>query len=281
MSSPTSRNTMRDLVRSMAALLAVWTFVGVPTEMEAQRRRTSPPPSGMVRIPAGRILPFYGGDRRTRVEVPSFALDVTPVTNAEFLGFVRANPRWRRSAVTRLFADEGYLSGFGGDLVLGERARPQAPVVYVSWFAARAYCASRGARLPNENEWEYVARADETRADAQRDPEFVRRILAWYSRPTTQPADVGSSAPNVYGVRDMHGLVWEWVEDFNASMVSADDRARDDDQASRFCGGAATGASDPADYAAFMRFAFRSSLRASYTVHNLGFRCARNLEESP
>lgn len=235
----------------------------------------------MVRIPSGRILPFYGGDRRTQVEVGTFALDVLPVTNARFLEFVRANPRWQRSAVTRLFADAGYLTGWSGDLELGPGVRPSAPVVHVSWFAARAYCASRNARLPTENEWEYVARADETRADAQRDPEFVRRILAWYSRPSTAIGDVGLGPANVYGVKDVHGLVWEWVEDFNASMVSADDRSRDDDQASRFCGGAAAGAADPSDYAAFMRFAFRSSLRASYTVHNLGFRCASSLEGPP
>ena len=43
-----------------------------------------------------------------------------------------------------------------------------------------------------------------------------------------------------------------------------------------FCGAGSLGASDRANYPAFMRFGFRSSLRAGYTVHNLGFRCAKN-----
>ena len=42
-------------------------------------------------------------------------------------------------------------------------------------------------------------------------------------------------------------------------------------------GAASLGARDTGDYAAFMRYAFRQSLRGAYTVHNLGFRCARGL----
>jgi formylglycine-generating enzyme len=44
-----------------------------------------------------------------------------------------------------------------------------------------------------------------------------------------------------------------------------------------FCASGSFGASDKEDYAAFMRFAFRGSLKANYTVGNLGFRCAKNL----
>jgi len=48
-----------------------------------------------------------------------------------------------------------------------------------------------------------------------------------------------------------------------------------------FCGSGAAGAVDPSDYAAFMRFAFRGSLKAVYTQANLGFRCASNKEIYP
>ena len=48
-----------------------------------------------------------------------------------------------------------------------------------------------------------------------------------------------------------------------------------------FCGAGAVGSADVADYAAFMRFAFRGSLRGSYCVRNLGFRCASDVEKSP
>jgi len=272
-----SSKALRAVSRAGALALLALSVVELA---DAQPRRRGAG-DGMVVIPAGSIVPFYGAEDRAPVPVASFAIDVEPVTHRAFLGFVREHPRWRRGAVTRLFADDRYLRDWSAELELGPSVRAESPVVFVSWFAARAFCAARGARLPTETEWEYVARADASRPDASRDPAFVRQILAWYARPAATIGDVGRSGPNLFGVRDLHGLVWEWVEDFNASMVSADDRARDDDQASRVCGGAASGASDPADYAAFMRFAFRSSLSASYTVHNLGFRCARSIERTP
>lgn len=243
--------------------------------VSAQAQRAAP--LGSARVAAARFVPFYGEDERDGLDVAAFELDRHPVTNAEYLEFVRATPRWRRGEVAELFADASYLAHWGGALELGA-AHPQQPVTHVSWFAARAFCASRGARLPSEAEWEVAARASASAADASRDPEFVAQILAWYSRPRRAPlARVGSGEANLFGVYDLHGLVWEWVSDFNASLVSGDDRQRSDPAQTRVCGGAAIGAADPANYASFMRYAFRSSLRASYTVPNLGFRCARDV----
>lgn len=232
-----------------------------------------------ARVPGGAIVPFYGSEQRQPVDVAPFELDVHPVTNAEMLAFVRRNPRWRRSEAPRIVADERYLSHWAGDVSLGPDVRPDQPVVNVSWFAARAYCEAQGGRLPTELEWEIAARADETRVDAHDDPRFTARILEWYSHPSRELRDVMKREPNAFRIYDLHGLIWEWVEDFNASMVSADDRARMEDQASRFCGAGSLNVADTTDYATFMRYAFRSSLRASYTVRNLGFRCARSVED--
>jgi formylglycine-generating enzyme required for sulfatase activity len=212
------------------------------------------------------------------VTVHDFTLDAKPVTNVQFLAFVRSHPNWRRSQTPRVFADESYLSQWASDLELGTDARPDQPVTRVSWFAASAYCAARGARLPTEAEWEYTARATETAPDGSHDPVFIARILRWYSQP--QPAtlpDVGAGPANAWGVYDLHGLVWEWVQDFNNPRAIEDSR-RASEVGARFCGGAAINATNISDYAAFMRFAFRSSLRASFTVRNLGFRCAADVE---
>ena len=111
------------------------------------------------------------------------------------------------------------------------------------------------------------------------DPAWAATILAWYAEPT--PAvlpDVGGGTPNAWGVRDLHGLVWEWIEDFSAALVSGNDRG---DSRDMFCGGGSSRASDPTAYAAFMRMAYRSALRASYTTPNLGFRCAYDIVERP
>ena len=63
-------------------------------------------PAGMAIIAAGEHRPlFVPPNEPQTVPVAQFALDKLPVTNGEFLDFVRDNPRWRRSAVRRLFAD--------------------------------------------------------------------------------------------------------------------------------------------------------------------------------
>jgi formylglycine-generating enzyme required for sulfatase activity len=60
-------------------------------------------------------------------------------------------------------------------------------------------------------------------------------------------------------------------------MVTGDARGDTGIDRQLFCGAGSVGASDRANFPAFMRSAFRSSLKASYTVHNLGFRVAKDL----
>jgi formylglycine-generating enzyme required for sulfatase activity len=235
-------------------------------------------PAGMAQLPAGVYRSLFRGESDPKeVPVKSFYLDALPVTNADFLEFVRANPRWRRSQVKRLFADANYLKSWAGDLDLGSVAS-NAPVTHVSWFAAKAYAAWKGKRLPITAEWEYAAAASATRPDGENDPEFKRQILAWYGTPSAQslPA-VGAGRPNFYGLHDLHGLVWEWVADFSTAMVTGDARGDTGLERQLFCGSGSEGTKDRENYPAFMRFGFRSSLKASYTVHNLGFRCAKDL----
>ncbi len=239
-----------------------------------------------VRIDGGRYRPLWrqpvpGTSRDTvrravvAVDVRPFLLDRYPVTNAGFLAFVRTHLEWRRSRVSRLFADASYLHHWRGDLDPGPNAPANSPVVYVSWFAARAYAAAQGGRLPTVAEWEFTAAADETRRDASRDARFLTRVREWYARPAGQvlPA-VGRTFRNVWGVEDLHGLVWEWTLDFNSALVSGESRADGSLDGSLFCGAGAAGAADFADYAAFMRFAYRASLEARYTTAQLGFRVA-------
>ena len=175
-----------------------------------------------------------------------------------------------------MFADGQYLSHWTQPLDLGE-AGANAPVTRVSWFAASAYCEAQGGRLPTWLEWEYVAASDETRRDARQDPAWRERILGWYSRTGGSALpEVGQTPENIYGVQDVHGLVWEWVEDFNALMISADNREQGDPDLLRFCGAGSLSASDRDNYAILMRTAMLSALRANATTRNLGFRCARD-----
>jgi len=239
----------------------------------------APAPVGMKTIPAGVYLPLFRTVKDPdAVQVAAFLLDERPVTNAEFLAFVTAVPKWRRAQVSRLFADSSYLENWTGDLEPGPQAPPDSPVVRVSWFAARAYARWAGKRLPTTAEWELAAGAGYGQADGKQDEQLNRDLYAWLARPVpaVQPA-AGAGRPNFYGVRDLHGLVWEWVDDFNTSMVTGESRGDSGLERNLFCGAASVGAKDTRDYAAFMRTALRSSLKANNTTTALGFRCALNL----
>jgi len=230
-----------------------------------------------ARLPAGEFKSALKyEDSAAAVRVPAFKLMSLPVTNADFLAFVRAQPQWRRDAVAGVFAEARYLSHWAGPLQLGPGALPQQPVVWVSWFAASAYCKAQGARLPTWTQWEYAAAADERRRDARSDPAWRERILARYSQPSKKAlSKVGTQRPNAYGVRDLHGLVWEWTEDFSALLVSADNRDQGDPDRLKFCGAGALSIDDRDNYALLMRVAMLSSLESADATANLGFRCAQ------
>jgi formylglycine-generating enzyme required for sulfatase activity len=229
-----------------------------------------------VDVPAGTLASVLANDAtQAPLAVAAFSMRATPVTQGDFLRFVRAQPQWQRGRIARTFSDAGYLQHWRGPLELADAAAETPPVVHVSWFAAQAYCEHEGARLPTWTEWEYAAAADATRRDARSDPAWLARILGWYARPASAPLPAVGGAPNVYGVRDLHGLVWEWVDDFNALLVSPDSRAGDDPDKLKFCGAGAINLQDRQNYAVLMRIALLSSLNAADSTSSLGFRCVR------
>jgi formylglycine-generating enzyme required for sulfatase activity len=96
--------------------------------------------------------------------------------------------------------------------------RADRPVIYVSWEEAKLYVAwlsratGKDYRLLSEAEWEYAARAGSTTRHFFGDDEADQ--YAWHSGNSggkTQP--VGKKKPNAFGLYDMHGNVWQWVED--------------------------------------------------------------------
>lgn len=233
-------------------------------------------PENMALIPAGSYTPLYTVGKQKR-SVAAFYLDRYLVTQAEFLSFVKAHPRWRRSQIQPVFAEKDYLKDWPTDLSLAPDSA-QRPVTYVSWFAAKAYCAAQGKRLPSINQWELAAQASETTRDGTHEAAFRERILEWYGQPTPEILpEVGKGFKNVYGVYDMHGVVWEWVRNFNSNLITGESREDSGINRNLFCAAGSVGSVDPSDYAAFMRFAFRSSLKARFSVKNLGFRCAKEV----
>jgi formylglycine-generating enzyme len=238
--------------------------------------RGSPPANREVaRIPAGSILPLYA-QRAEPAAIAAFEIDRYPVTRADYLAFVQAVPRWRRSELKTVFAGPGYLSDWAADLSFGDAGIADHPVTGVSWFAARAYCEWEGKRLPTTEEWEYVAQASETSRNASRDPAFVQRLLGLYTA-NRGPVPIGSGFRNTFGVFDLHGVVREWTLDFNSALVADDSRGKGNRNRNLFCAAGVISSTDPGNYPAFLRYAYRSGLDGRTTAENLGFRCARSL----
>ena len=141
-------------------------------------------------------------------------------------------------------------------------AAADQPRTNVSWETAAAICQARGARLPTTNEWEYLAVASETERDASAQSSFKQRVLELALR--RRAPRLGQGLRNVWGVRDLHGGVFEWTDD-----------SRHGKHAMTCGGGASQG--DASDYAAFLRHSFRQTVNPKKGGSNIGFRCAMSL----
>ena len=233
-----------------------------------------------ARLPGGEfttVLPPAQKVKSTRVA--PFRMDRALVSNAEFARFLREHPQWRRGRAPKLFADGGYLASWRGAGDPGD-ALARKPATEVSWFAATAYCEAQGKRLPRWYEWEFAAAASDRAADARADATWRQTILDWYAKSASGPLpDAGASVPNYYGIRDLHGVAWEWVEDAGGMLVSDDGREQGDGSG-RFCGAGAATFEQKENYAMLMRIAMLSSMKASYTSGSMSFRCAADAEKT-
>jgi gamma-glutamyl hercynylcysteine S-oxide synthase len=159
--------------------------------------------AGEHEIGAGAAGFAYDNERaRHTVELDSFWIDRTPVTNGDYAAFVAqtgAEPPlyWRRDG------EGGWLDTAMGR---GEPVDPEHPVIHVSWHEADAFARWAGKRLPSEQEWEAAsAGADRDRANLDQ--------LAFGTSPAGAYADAASDC----GAVQMFGDVWEWTSsDFRA-----------------------------------------------------------------
>ena len=230
------------------------------------RRVMTKAPADMATIPAGTHRRLYGTES---VRVRRFAIDREEVTRADFLTFVRTNPEWRKSAVTRQSANRTYLADWTSDLDAGTGL--DRPVTSVSWFAADAYCKAQGRRLPSVDEWEFAAAASE--------PANFKRLIGIYAeRALNSRQPVSTGFRNIYGVRGMHDRAWEWTSDFKPEADPDHDHAEMKGHVHTMsCASSAIGAASPDNYPAFMRYALRAGLERRSAMSTLGFRCAATL----
>lgn len=232
----------------------------------------------LIRIPGGTFQPIFQPQETAARKVRPFLLDRLPVSVGEFELFVKKHPQWRRSSRNLLMTDSNYLQSWRDDS--RGVAQMDAPITEISWFAARAFCRSVGKRLPTTAEWEFAALASESAPDGRNDAKYLQRILQWYSAPRTEELVSRGQWKNYYGIYDLHGLVWEWVSDFNNELTTGESRGDSEEERNLFCGAGALAVNEKSrrDYAAFMRYGFRGSLQGRYSMGVLGFRCAKSAE---
>jgi hypothetical protein len=146
------------------------------------------------------------------VTIGSFYIDRTEVTNAQFKTFVEKHPEWQKDKIAATLHNGKYLQHWNGnDFPVGQEDHP---VVFVSWYAANAYCTAQGKRLPTEAEWEFAARGGlEGKAFPWGDS-LPDKTRANYGESGIKAATkVGSYPANGYGLHDMAGNVWEYLAD--------------------------------------------------------------------
>ncbi|HKP52644.1 MAG TPA: SUMF1/EgtB/PvdO family nonheme iron enzyme [Chloroflexia bacterium] len=149
------------------------------------------------------------------------------------------------------------------------------PAVYVSWYDAQDFLTKLSEidnqniyNLPTEEEWEYAARAGTNTKFSFGDDERDLRWYGWY-RDMTQRGEeyahpVGKKKPNPWGLYDMHGNVWEWMDNWYYGSYAARPNLYPNEKVLRGGGW---------DYPAYgARSAFRNSELPSRSGNPMGFR---------
>ena len=154
----------------------------------------------MVKIPGGTFImgsPEGENGRDSnespqyQVNVPTFFMSKFEITQEQYQQVMGENP--------------SYFKGY------------KHPVENVSWNDAVEFCrrlsleTGRNYRLPTEAEWEYAARAGTTTPFYS--GEIITSNLANYGNNNKGTTEVGTFPPNAFGLYDMHGNVFEWVQD--------------------------------------------------------------------
>ena len=194
----------------------------------------------LIAIPAGELLAGVGDERRPdsdgiEVQVAAFGIEAHEVTNDRFAAFVRAT---QHVTDAEAIGDSLVFTAESGWRVVpgADWRHPRGPedsieglgshpVVQVSLADARAFAAWAGRRLPTEAEWEWAARGglrgaryvwgEELRPGGKPEANcwqgvFPERNLLEDGFGETAP--VGSFGANGYGLHDVSGNVWEWVD---------------------------------------------------------------------
>jgi len=202
-----------------------------PVERTKRHTKAALPP-GMIAVPAAsfdmqvkftaREVGSYQTPQRRKVELAPFAIDETPVTNAEFARFLRESdykpkcpenfswgqPLKYKIAWRLLFC----ILRADPDAGAPPKGREDHPVVYVGLDDARAYAKWAGKRLPTEEEWQYAAQGPKGLAYPWGNDFDPARCNGGQAGNGTTPVRAFPAGRSPFGLYDLCGNTWEWTE---------------------------------------------------------------------
>ncbi len=210
----------RSLILAYVVLSVSFSFADDRLPQDSEEFLVGKDSAPMVQIPAGTFpMGVPSGDRdggrdeypRHEVFVDAFQIDKFEVTNGRYLEFVKSTGH--RVPQNPTNPSRNLWHGDNLPESLAER-----PVINVDWFDADAYCKWAGKRLPTEAEWEKAAKGTSDRRFPWGNVEPTAKHLnynqRWIGEKTLMPVGSYEAGKSPYGVYDMAGNVWEWVNDW-------------------------------------------------------------------
>ena len=233
----------------------------------------------VVYVPAGEFTmgsddPFYNNERPPHsVALEEFWVDRTEVTNAQFQLCVEADV-CKPPVQSGSFARSEYY---------GDEVYADYPVIFITWYQAVTYCNWAGARLPTEEEWEYIARGPQSWIFTWGDVPDNKRLnycdascLLRHADgafndgyPDTAPVGTYPTGASWCGALDVLGNVWEWVQDWFAYYPSEENPSWLPGDQGRVIRGGSWDTS-----LGHARGSYRGLFNPATSHDSIGFRCA-------